>query len=141
MHVQVDLRAVERAVAFVERVLETAPLERRAQRALGEVPLLVGPEPVLGAGRQLEARLELEEVVDELRIVEAAEDLVLDLLAGAEDVRVVLGDVPDPGEPVQGAGALVAVQRRRLGVAQRQLAVAAQLVARRAACARGSSSA
>ena len=94
MHVQIDLRPVERAVTFVERVLEAAPLERRAQRALGEVPLLVGPEPVLRAGRELEARLEPEQVVDELRIVEAAEDLVLDLLAGAEDVRVVLGDVP-----------------------------------------------
>ena len=140
-HVQVDLRPVERAVALVDAVLEAAAVERGAQRALGEVPLLVAAEPVLRPGRQLEARLELEQVVDELRIVEAAEDLVLDLLAGAEDVRVVLGDVAHPGQPVQGPGSLVAVKRRRLGVAQRQLAVAAQPAPRTAPCARGSSSA
>ena len=123
---QVDLRPVERAVALVELVLEPAPLERRAQRGLGEVPLLVGAELVLGPGRELEARLEPEQVVDELGEVEAAEDLVLDLLAGAEDVGVVLGDVPDAEEAVQRARQLVAVQRRRLGVAQRQLPVAPQ---------------
>ena len=98
---QVDLRPVERAVAGVDRVLEPAAVERRLQRALGEVPLLLGAELVVGPGRELEARLELEQVVDELGVVEAAEDLLLDLLAGAEEVRVVLGDVLDPGQPVQ----------------------------------------
>ena len=53
-HVQVDLRPVERAVALVQLVLEPAPLERRSQRALGEVPLLVGAELVVGPGRELE---------------------------------------------------------------------------------------
>ena len=140
-HVQVDLRAVEGAVARVEHVLEPAPVERGLQRRLGEVPLLLGAELVVGPGRELEVRVEPEEVVEVLRVVEAAEDLVLDLLAGAEDVRVVLGHVPDPGQAVQGAGPLVAVERRRLGVAERQLPVAAQACWRRAACAPGSSSA
>ena len=49
-----------------------------------------------------------------------------DLLLGAEDVRVVLGDVADAEEAVQRAGELVPVQRRALGVADRQVAVAAQ---------------
>src|SRR5579862_1823751 len=125
-HVQVDLRAVERAVARVELVLERPTLERRLQRRLGEVPLLVGPELVVGTRRELEARLELEQVVQVLRVVEAAEDLVLDLLACAEDVRVVLRHDPDARQAVQRAGELVAVQRRRLGVAKWQLAVAAE---------------
>ena len=79
-HVQVDLRAVEGAVALVDRVRDPAPLERGAQRALGEVPLLVGAELVLGPRGELEARLDAEELVEVGREVERGEDLVLDLL-------------------------------------------------------------
>ena len=70
-----------------------------------------------------------EQVVEVRGVVEAAEDLVLDLLARAEDVRVVLRDVPDAEQPVERPGRLVAVQRRRLRVAERQVAVAPQLAA------------
>ena len=41
---------------------------------------------------------------------------------------VVLGDVSHAGETVQGPGELVSVQRRRFGVANRQLAVRVQTV-------------
>ena len=54
-----------------------------------------------------------------------AEHLVLDLLLGAEDVRVVLDEVPHAQQAVQRAARLVAVQVAGLGVAQRQLAVGA----------------
>src|SRR5205823_6429182 len=117
--------AVEGAVALVQLVLDPAPLERRLERGFGEVPLLVRAELVLGARRQLGVRAHPEQVVDELRVVEAAEDLLLDLLTRAEDVRVVLRDVPDAGEAVERARELVPVERRRLGVAKRELAVAA----------------
>src|SRR5581483_6714031 len=49
-HVQVDLRTVEGPVALVDLVGDAAPLERRLQRALGEVPLLVGTELLLRPG-------------------------------------------------------------------------------------------
>ena len=123
---EVDLRPVEGSVARVQLVHEATPVEGRRERGLGEVPLLVGAEFVVGPRRELELRLELEQVVEVLRVVDAAEDLVLDLLARAEDVRVVLGDVADAGEAVQRADQLVAVERRRLRVAERQLAVAAE---------------
>ena len=106
-----------------------APLERRAERRLREVPLLVRAELVVGPRGELEARVHAEELVEERGKVEAAEDLRLDLLARAEDVRVVLRHVPDAQQPVQGARRLVAVQRRRLGVAKRQVAVAPELAA------------
>src|SRR5581483_5808147 len=115
-HVQVDLRSVERTVAGVQLVVEAPTVERRLECALGEVPLLVGAELVVRPRRELEPRLELEQVVEEFRVVETAEDLVLDLLARAEDVRVVLRDDADARQPVQGAGELVAVQRRGFGV-------------------------
>ena len=103
-HVQVDLRPVERALALADVVRDAAPLERRAERRLGEVPLLVGPELVVGPGRELEPRLHPEQVVEVRGVVEAAEDLVLDLLARAEDVRVVLRHVPDAEQAVERPG-------------------------------------
>jgi hypothetical protein len=117
-HVQVDLRAVERPLALADEVLDPVPLERAHELALGEVPLLVRAELVVGAGRELGPRLEPEQAVEEAQVVERPVQLGLDLLPGAEDVRVVLRHVADAGQPVQRAGELVPVQGRGLGVAQ-----------------------
>ena len=140
-HVQVDLRAVERAVALVHGVREAAALERLRERRLGDVPFLVGAELVLRARRELDQDLQPELVVDRVAEVEAAEDLVLDLLGRAEDVRVVLREHAHAQQAVQRAGQLVAVQDAGLGEAQRQLAVAVARRPSRAPRARGSSSA
>src|SRR3712207_7224255 len=45
--------------------------------------------------------------------VEAGDDLLLDLVLGAEDVGVVLGDVADAQQPVERAARLVAVGDRQ----------------------------
>ena len=52
-------------------------------------------------------------------------ELLGHLVAGAEDVGVVLGHAPDPGQAVHHARLLVAVHRAELEEAQRQLAVGA----------------
>ena len=126
-HVQVDLRAVERAVALVDLVHEPALVERLLQRRLRAVPHLLGADPLLGAGGELQPRLEPEPLVDREAELEGADDLFLDLLLGAEDVGVVLRDVADPEQAVQRAGRLVAVHEALLGVADRQVAVGAAL--------------
>ena len=51
-----------------------------------------------------------------------------DLILGAEDVGVVLGDVADAQQAVQRAARLVAVHEAGLAVADRQVAVGAALV-------------
>ena len=66
-------------------------------------------------------------LVDREPELEAADDLFLDLVLGAEDVRVVLRDVPHAQQAVQRAGRLVAVHEALLGVADRQVAVGAPL--------------
>ena len=48
-----------------------------------------------------------------------------DLLLGAEDVAVVLGERPHPHDAVQRPGGLVAVARAEFAEAQRQVAIAA----------------
>ena len=74
-------------------------------------------------------------------MLQAAADLLLDLLLGAEDVRVVLGEVAHAQQPVQHAGGLVAVQQARLEVAHRQVAVGVAAASRTGGSGRGSSSA
>jgi len=97
-----------------------------AERAFGEVPLLVGAELLLRARRELEARVHPEQLIEKGRVVEAAEDLVLYLVRADEDVRVVLRDVLHPQQAVQRPALLVAMERRRLGEANRQVLVAAE---------------
>ena len=58
--------------------------------------------------------------------VDAGYDLVFDLLRGAEDVGVVLGEAADAEQAVHGAGALVAIDVAEFGVALREVAVAAR---------------
>src|SRR5581483_9623849 len=109
---------VEGAVAFVELVLDAARLERPTKGLLGPVPLLLAAELVLGPRRELDADVELEALVQEERVVEAAEELVVDLLVCAEDVGVVLHEVAHAQEAVKDAGALVAVEVPGLGQPQ-----------------------
>ena len=124
---QVDLGRVERPLAFADHVLDPVPLERGLEDPLGVVPLLVGAEPLLGSRRQLRVRRHPEERIEILDELDAGVDLAGHLLLGAEDVRVVLGDVADAQKAVQRAGELVPVQGRALGVADRKVSVAAQL--------------
>ena len=73
--------------------------------------------------------LEAEQVVQvQSRSCRQPHHLLLDLLLGAEDVGVVLGEVPHAQQPVQHAAGLVAVQQTGLGVAHRQVAVGVPVV-------------
>ncbi len=141
-HVQVDLRPVEGALALVDRVLDPVPLERRLERALGVVPLLVGAEPVLGPRRELGARRRAEE---RRRGTTRSRGSRRSRPAICSSVQKMCASswvtCRTRSRPCSVAGELVAVQRRRLGVADRQVAVAAQRASRRGACGPGSSSA
>jgi hypothetical protein len=105
---------VERAVALVEVERDARWTQRVLERRLGPIPHLLGADALLGPGRELEPRLEAERVVDRVAEVQAAVDLVRDLLLRAEDVGVVLGDVADAQQPVQRPARLVAVHEARL---------------------------
>ena len=68
--------------------------------------------------------LHAERFEDDFDEVEAADDLVLDLFVGAEQVGVVLGEAAHPGHAAELAGFLPAVDGAELGEADRQVAVA-----------------
>ena len=57
-HVEVDLRTVKRPFALLDLERPSQPLQRAAQEALGAVPELIGPDALLGSGRELRGVLE-----------------------------------------------------------------------------------
>ena len=122
---EVELRPVEGAFARVD--LEVVPdgEDRLLERGLGLVPLFVGADADLGAGRELDVELgEPGVVVDGREEPDELRAFLGDLVLGAEDMRVVLGEAAHPHEAVQRAMRLVAVAGAELGKTQRQVAVA-----------------
>ncbi len=71
-------------------------LEGRLQGGLGAVPERVVAGPLLGPGREQDLDLETEQLVALEDHPTHADDLGGDLLGGAEDVRVVLGEAAHP---------------------------------------------
>ncbi len=126
LDVHVDLRGVEGTLALGDRERDAGSLQRPAERLGRPVPLLRLADELLGPGGQLGLELGDAEgpqnLEDELQ---QAGQLGLQLVGHDEDVGVVLGEAPDPGEPVQHAGALEAVDGAELEQTQRQLPVRA----------------
>ena len=129
----VDFRPVECGLAGDELVGNAALAEHLLQRVLRRLPLLFAADVVAAVvgvpGGELD--LELGESVGiqhGLGKVDAADDLVFDLLRRAEDVGVILGKAAYAHQPVHDARALVAIDRAQLAQADRQVAVGAKLI-------------
>src|SRR5688572_31183020 len=95
------------------------------QRRLGAVPLLVGADALRGPGGDLVDDVrEAEMVVDLLHQRRVGDALGHDLLFGAEDMAVVLGEAARAHDAVQRPRGFVPVAGAELAVAQGQVAVA-----------------
>ena len=121
-----ELGAVERPLPRVELVLDPGGQARRLQRALGPVPGLVGAGARGGAVGEFDPEtLEPEIAVDRGQQLDEPHRLRPNLVLGAEDVGIVLGEGADAHDPVQRPGGLVAVAGAELGQPHRQLAIGA----------------
>lgn len=139
----VDLRPVERAIAWVELPLAgILLLEGTRQLCLRLVPCLDRPEVVVGTRGQLELEIKTEQAVDVLQKVEQQANLVFDLFGllstptqryarkadlrrHAKDVGIVLDEPPHTRQARQRPARLVSVHDTELGHAYRQLFVTA----------------
>lgn len=89
--VDVNLGTVEGTVAVSNLVVDLQLLEGVLKRSFGFIPTLVRAEEALRAGRNLEGGLgEAESAICFADEAESVEDLILDLVATAEDVTVIL---------------------------------------------------
>src|SRR5215467_463310 len=126
-NVEVDLRPVEGTVAGSDLVGQVELFEQVLENPLEAIPEGIVPEPYLRPGRKLRRVLQVDRLVDPIHQPNEAANLVADLLLLAVNVRVVLGELPNPGEAAQGSRGFVAVQDV-LGVQpKRQIPVAALL--------------
>src|SRR5712692_4249775 len=80
LHLDVDLRRVENATAFVDLVRDFADAERIGQRLLCLVPHLVGAEALLWTRRQVDDRVGVPEEAEKFHVeLEDLPDLLLRL--------------------------------------------------------------
>jgi hypothetical protein len=125
-HVHVDLGRVERPLTLGHHVGNAGRLDRQAQRHLGLVPVGDLTDELVGPRRELGLELVETEVPQQLEHErQQAAQLARELLRGAEDVRIVLGEAPRPEQAVHHPRLLVPVDRPELEQPQRQLAVGA----------------
>ena len=124
---EVELRAVERAVALVDGVILAHIGDGVLERFGREVPGLLLADVVLRHCGNLDLILQAEDGVDLVEQLDDVLDLVLHLVPGHEDVRVVLREAAHAEQAVQCARKLVAVHEAQLADAHRQVAVRVRL--------------
>ena len=124
---EVNLGAVESAVALVEDVGHLQLLQRVAQAGRGHFPHFLGANVVLGHGGQLHLVLKAKGLVDELAQFIHADDLILHVLLCHVQVGVILREAAHAHQAMQGAGFFMPVHNAQLTVAHGQVAVAPQL--------------
>ena len=127
LQVEVDLGAVEGAVALVDLVVHVQLLQSGAQALLGACPVLVRTHGVIGAGGKLNVILKAKLLVHGVDKVDHAHDLVGQLVGTHKQVGVVLVKAAHAEQAVQGAAQLVAVHQANLAGADGQLAVGVRL--------------
>eukprot|EP00053_Salpingoeca_punica_P013384 m.120929 g.120929 ORF g.120929 m.120929 type:complete len:748 (-) comp16189_c0_seq1:23-2266(-) len=136
LDLDVNLGAVEGAIARLDLPRVAKLVERILQRLLGSVPLLDVTQELLRASAEVEVKGEVEDAVDIAQELQTGLNLALNLGRQAEDVCVVLLEAADAGEAGEGARELVAVQHAKVGEANGQLLVRADAVAEHQAVAR-----
>ncbi len=94
---------------------------------MAKIPVLLNAHVILGHRGDLALVAQAEHGVDLVEQADDILDLILHLLPGHEDVRVVLREAADAEEAVQRAGKLVAVNKAQLAHTQGQIAVGVRL--------------
>ena len=125
--VEVDLRAVKRAVSLIDDIVQTAVVQCLLQAIRRHLPHLICAHRVLGARRELCLVRQSERAVDLVEEVDRVLDLTLDLIGGHKEMRIILREVADAEEPVQSTRKLVTMDESQLCQTQRQVTVAVQL--------------
>ena len=129
----VNLRPIERGFAGHGLVLYIQALERVFERSGSRDPLFFRAQEALPLVRVPGGKLGLVLVEAEgfqhgERELHAADDLVLDLFGGAENMGVVLGEAADAQQPVHHARTLVPIDRTEFAQPHRQVAVRLQRI-------------
>src|SRR5579875_1024927 len=122
-----ELRAIKCALARIDGGLGPAlgeRLEDAGQGRLGPVPGLIRTNPLFWPGRQFDQDVVKAEVFiyGEDEVIDL-QTLLHDLIFGAKNMRVVLGEGAHPHDAVNSAGGLIAVDDAKLADLHRKVAI------------------
>ena len=120
---EIQLRAIERAVALVDDERNTHFLDGVSESAFCHFPFFVGSHGVLRSGGKLYMILETEHFIDIIAEFRDALNLIVNLFRQHEDMCVVLREGTDSHQTVQRAGKLMSVHLSELAAANRKISV------------------
>lgn len=110
----IDLRAVEGTVSWVQLPGLSKVVECFLQRFLGFVPLGIVTEPCLWPRGELEFILESKNAVNVLQEIEDFHDLDHDLLHGTKDMGIILLEASDTSKSGQGTGHFISMKDAKI---------------------------
>ena len=120
---EVNLRTVERTVAFVDNVLNAHRLKRIAQTLLSALPILVRTHRILWARRKLNAVWEAKLCIVSGNEVRRIRDLLSNLIRADKEVCVVLSKLTNTEQAVQSTLHLVTVIKTSLSQLHRKIPI------------------
>ena len=124
---EVDLRAVESAVAFIDDIVKSHVVQGAAKTFCRHLPVLVASHAVLRTGGQFYMIFKSKQAVDFIDQLGHTLDLIPDLLRRHKDMGVVLSEAADTHKPVELTGFLMPVYQSQLSHPDRQILVGAGL--------------
>jgi hypothetical protein len=125
--VDVDLGRVERAILGLQLVADVGGSEPLLGQLLSALPERRVTDRLVWLRREREARCQTEPAVRLRDLAEQRDDLVSQLVWPDVQVRIVLDELPDAGQPRQRPRALVPMQPSELAEAQREIPVRPEL--------------
>ena len=124
---EVDLRAIKCAVAFVDYIVKAKVIECAAETFGCYLPVLIASHAVFRTGGQLYVIFESEQFVNLVNQVCNALDFIFNLLRCHEDMGIVLVEAAYTHQAVQLAGFLMTMYQTNLCQTQRQITVGTRL--------------
>ena len=124
LHADIDLRSIEGAIPFVQRIRKPTAVKRGLEGGLCRVPLLLRAYPSLWASTEVEVKILQTEITQKVYAeVEDGIDLLRHLILTTEEMRVVLREPANSGQARQGAAALEPVDRSPLRESFRKISI------------------
>ena len=120
---EVNLRTIECAVAFVNHIIQTHFIQSAAQTIGSHLPVLVASHAVFRSGRQLYMILETKQAVYTVNQLCNTLDFLFDLLRSHEDMSIILSKAAHTHQTMKLAGFLMTVNQTQLAQTKGQITV------------------
>ena len=112
--VEINLRSVERAVAFIDNIIKAHVLQRLLKAVCSHLPILVRTHGILRPGGQLHKILKAKLCIHFINQLCYALNLVLNLVIPHEDMSIILGKTAHAHQTVKLAALLMTVNQPQL---------------------------